>query len=153
MLVMVVFFIAFRWIHLSTPLIRLFLLELILLLMPSLNFLPVWFRSEERRVGEVTGARRHVDRAGDSPEGQPGGVPARLPALSRGARRRDAREVLALSRSVLSRFLLAQRFACRASPEGFDFPMRKWIVALGTSLCALSLLADDRDGEAKFKEL
>src|SRR5436309_7485755 len=39
MLVMVVFFIAFRWIHLSTPLIRLFLLVLILLLMP---------RSEER---------------------------------------------------------------------------------------------------------
>src|SRR6476646_9620996 len=33
MLVMVVFFIAFRWIHLSTPLIRLFLLVLILLLM------------------------------------------------------------------------------------------------------------------------
>src|SRR5436853_3889866 len=45
MLVMVVFFIAFRWIHLSTPLIRLFLLVLILLLMPTLNFLP---RSEER---------------------------------------------------------------------------------------------------------
>src|SRR2546427_11435261 len=43
MMVMVVFFIAFRWIHLSTPLIRLFLLALILLLMPSLNFLPVWF--------------------------------------------------------------------------------------------------------------
>src|SRR2546422_11158380 len=43
MLVMVVFFIAFRWIHLSTPLIRLFLLVVILLLMPSLNFLPVWF--------------------------------------------------------------------------------------------------------------
>src|SRR5258708_11483018 len=43
MLVMVVFFIAFRWIHLSTPLIRLFLLVLILLLMPTLNF-----RSEER---------------------------------------------------------------------------------------------------------
>src|SRR5690348_18262640 len=43
MLVMVVFFIAFRWIHLSTPLIRLFLLVLILLLMPTLNFLPVWF--------------------------------------------------------------------------------------------------------------
>src|SRR2546425_11295025 len=43
MLVMVVFFIAFRWIHLSTPLIRLFLLVLILLLMSSLNFLPVWF--------------------------------------------------------------------------------------------------------------
>src|SRR5207248_425348 len=29
--------------HLSTPLIRLFLLVLILLLMPTLNFLPVWF--------------------------------------------------------------------------------------------------------------
>src|SRR5258707_12733870 len=43
MLVMVVFFIAFRWIHLSTPLIRLFLLVLIFLLMPTLNFLPVWF--------------------------------------------------------------------------------------------------------------
>src|SRR5256885_16093471 len=43
MLVMVVFFIAFGWIHLSTPLIRLFLLVLILLLMPTLNFLPVWF--------------------------------------------------------------------------------------------------------------
>src|SRR5260370_35909689 len=40
---MVDFFIAFRWIHLSTPLIRLFLLVLILLLMPTLNFLPVWF--------------------------------------------------------------------------------------------------------------
>src|SRR5438132_353529 len=43
MLVMAVFFIAFRWIHLSTPLIRLFLLVLILLLMPTLNFFPVWF--------------------------------------------------------------------------------------------------------------
>src|SRR3546814_18053081 len=43
MLVMVVFFIAFRWIHLSTPLIRLFLLVLILLLMPTLTFLPVCF--------------------------------------------------------------------------------------------------------------
>src|SRR2546428_14104217 len=43
MLVMGVFFISFRWIHLSTPLIRLFLLVLILLLMPTLNFLPVWF--------------------------------------------------------------------------------------------------------------
>src|SRR5437588_164578 len=32
-----------RCIHLSTPLIRLFLLVLILLLMPTLNFLPVWF--------------------------------------------------------------------------------------------------------------
>src|SRR5256886_17111958 len=43
MLEMVVFFIAFRWIHLSTPLIRLFLLVLILLLMPTLTFFPVWF--------------------------------------------------------------------------------------------------------------
>src|SRR5438477_7282119 len=43
MLVMVVFFIAFRWIHLSTPLIRLFLFVLILLFMPTLNFFPVWF--------------------------------------------------------------------------------------------------------------
>src|SRR5256886_4269509 len=43
MLVMVVFFIAFRWIHLSTPLTRWFLLVLILRLMPTLNFLPVWF--------------------------------------------------------------------------------------------------------------
>src|SRR5688500_14361621 len=41
MLVMVVFFIAFRWIHLSTPLIRLFLVVLILLLMPTLNFFSV----------------------------------------------------------------------------------------------------------------
>src|SRR4051794_35668603 len=37
------FFIAFRWIHLSTPLIRLFLLVLILLLIPTLNFFLVWF--------------------------------------------------------------------------------------------------------------
>src|SRR5437763_1684362 len=43
MLVMVVFFIAFRWIHLSTPLIRLFLLVLIFLLMQTLNFLFVCF--------------------------------------------------------------------------------------------------------------
>src|SRR2546422_719040 len=43
MLVMVVFFIAIRWIHLSTPLIKMILLVLILLLMPTLNFLPVWF--------------------------------------------------------------------------------------------------------------
>src|SRR5207247_1918304 len=43
MLVMVVFFIAFRWIHLSTPLIRLFLLVLILLLLLILNFLFVLF--------------------------------------------------------------------------------------------------------------
>src|SRR5262245_16204593 len=42
-LVRVVFFIAFSWMHLATPLIRLFLLVLILLLMPTLNFLPVWF--------------------------------------------------------------------------------------------------------------
>src|SRR5262245_66178287 len=38
-----VFFIAFRWIPLSTPLIRLFLLVLILLLIPTPNFLPVLF--------------------------------------------------------------------------------------------------------------
>src|SRR5438874_9254137 len=50
MLVMVVFFIAFRWIHLSTPLIRLFLLVLILLLMPTLNFLPVWFALSLLRI-------------------------------------------------------------------------------------------------------
>src|SRR5256885_11048200 len=42
MLVMVLLFIAFSWIDLSTALIRLFLLVLILLLMPTLNFLPVW---------------------------------------------------------------------------------------------------------------
>src|SRR5476651_2182755 len=46
MLVMVVFFIAFRWIHLSTPLIRLFLLVLILLLMPTLNFFACLVRFE-----------------------------------------------------------------------------------------------------------
>src|SRR5207249_10095401 len=51
MLVMVVFFIAFRWIHLSTPLIRLFLLVLILLLMPTLIFLPVWFVLSLLRFG------------------------------------------------------------------------------------------------------
>src|SRR5260370_35148889 len=49
MLVMGVFFIAFRWIHLSTPLIRLLLLVLTLLLMPTLNFLPVWFALRLRR--------------------------------------------------------------------------------------------------------
>src|SRR5438045_270839 len=43
MLVMVVFFIAFRWIHLSTSLIRLFLLVLILFLLLLLNFLLVFF--------------------------------------------------------------------------------------------------------------
>src|SRR5260221_2293206 len=42
MLGMGVFFIPFRWIRLSTPLLRLFLLVLILLLMPTLNLLPVW---------------------------------------------------------------------------------------------------------------
>src|SRR5262249_337110 len=52
MLVMVVFFIAFRWIHLSTPLIRLFLLMLILLCMPALNFLPCWFVLEGLLVGD-----------------------------------------------------------------------------------------------------
>src|SRR5689334_4199686 len=46
MLVMVVFFIAFRWIHLSTPLIRLFLLVLILLLMPTLKFFACLVRFE-----------------------------------------------------------------------------------------------------------
>src|SRR5437868_4351924 len=40
---LLVFFLAFRSLHLSTLLIRLFLLVLILLLMPTLNFLPVWF--------------------------------------------------------------------------------------------------------------
>src|SRR4051794_32499274 len=54
MLVMVVFFIAFRWIHLSTPLIRLFLLVLILLLMPTLNFLPVWFALSLLRTLKAT---------------------------------------------------------------------------------------------------
>src|SRR5436309_7319887 len=43
MLVMVVVFIALRWIHLSTRLSSLILLVLILLFMPTLNFLPVWF--------------------------------------------------------------------------------------------------------------
>src|SRR5262245_17511542 len=43
MLVMVVFFIAFRWIHLSTPLIRLFLLVLVLFFILALNFLTFWF--------------------------------------------------------------------------------------------------------------
>src|SRR5207253_10153861 len=43
MLVLVVFFIAFRCIHLSTPLIRLFLLVMIFLLITTLIFLPVWF--------------------------------------------------------------------------------------------------------------
>src|SRR5258708_32100456 len=42
MLVMVDFFVASRWIHLSSPLIRLCLLVLILLLLPTLNCLLVW---------------------------------------------------------------------------------------------------------------
>src|SRR5688572_31104614 len=50
MLVMVVFFIAFRWIHLSTPLIRLFLLVLILLFF--------FFQAEDGiRVLTVTGVQ------------------------------------------------------------------------------------------------
>src|SRR5438045_8397928 len=60
MLVMVVFFIAFRWIHLSTPLIRLFLLVLILLLMPTLNFLPVWFALSLLRFRLPSGLRMVV---------------------------------------------------------------------------------------------
>src|SRR5258705_499335 len=67
MLVMVVFFIAFRWIHLSTPLIRLFLLVLILLLMPTLNFLPVcwekplllWPRESRLQTAVFPRRRRH----------------------------------------------------------------------------------------------
>src|SRR5258708_32345761 len=43
MLVIVVFFFAFRWINLSTPVIRLFPLVLILLSMPTLNVFPVTF--------------------------------------------------------------------------------------------------------------
>src|SRR3712207_3605341 len=43
MLVMAVLFIALRWIHMSTLLIRLFMLVLILLWMPTLNFLPFLF--------------------------------------------------------------------------------------------------------------
>src|SRR5258706_598415 len=43
LVVLVNYFIAFRWIHLSTSLIRLFLLVLILLLMRNVNLLPVWF--------------------------------------------------------------------------------------------------------------
>src|SRR5258708_2111402 len=58
MLVMVVFFIAFRWIHLSTPLIRFFLLVLILLLSPTLTFLPFCFAlSFFRAFRWVQGAR------------------------------------------------------------------------------------------------
>src|SRR5207253_10479826 len=111
MLVMVVFFIAFRWIHLSTPLIRLFLLVLILLLMPTLNFLPVWFalsllrfrlpsrlpmmfilwmvammvviipRSEERRVGKECTSRGAAGEERNN--GRPVGGARRLPAARR----------------------------------------------------------------------
>src|SRR2546429_9309257 len=45
------FFIKFRLIHLSPPIIRLFLLVLILLLIPTLNFLPVWFALSLLRFG------------------------------------------------------------------------------------------------------
>src|SRR5205807_865651 len=65
MLVMVVFFIAFRWIHLSTPLIRLFLLVLILLLMPTLNFLPVPTATKEIQYLNAKGALTYTDIAGD----------------------------------------------------------------------------------------
>src|SRR5438552_10576641 len=63
MLVMVVFFIAFRWIHLSTPLIRLFPLVLILLLMPTLNFLPVWFALSLDRKSGSAGMPRPISYA------------------------------------------------------------------------------------------
>src|SRR2546429_8058821 len=43
MVQIVVLFIGFRSIDLSTPLIRLFLFALILLLIATLNFFPVWF--------------------------------------------------------------------------------------------------------------
>src|SRR5437588_560753 len=67
MLVMVVFFIAFRWIHLSTPLIRLFLLVLILLLMPTLNFLPVWpvqpdIEAERKKRDEIEAGKSYCSR-------------------------------------------------------------------------------------------
>src|SRR5258708_40167500 len=51
MLVMGVVFSALRWMHLSSPLFRVFLLVLILLLMPTLNFLPVWFVLSLLRLG------------------------------------------------------------------------------------------------------
>src|SRR2546430_386096 len=61
MLVMVVFFIAFSWIHLSTPLIRLFLFVLILLLMPTLNFFPLGVNN---CIGHFFGNVRRIWRAG-----------------------------------------------------------------------------------------
>src|SRR2546423_176458 len=42
-MVMVNFFSSFRWIHLSMPLIRLFVIELLLLVMPTVNFFRVFF--------------------------------------------------------------------------------------------------------------
>src|SRR5438132_1501973 len=39
---MVVFFIALRWINLSTPLTMLLLSVLLLLLLPTLRFVPIW---------------------------------------------------------------------------------------------------------------
>src|SRR5262245_16232173 len=57
MLVMVVFFIAFRWIHLSTPLIRLFLLVLILLLMPTLNL-----EAERKKRDEIEAGKSYCSR-------------------------------------------------------------------------------------------
>src|SRR5437879_9480901 len=50
MLVMVVFFIALMCIHLSMPLLRFVLLVLILLLLPTLNFLPFFFSSRRRHT-------------------------------------------------------------------------------------------------------
>src|SRR2546426_12093996 len=43
MLVMAVLFMAFWWINLSKPLIRMLMLVMILILIPTLNFLTVWF--------------------------------------------------------------------------------------------------------------
>src|SRR2546421_10209609 len=43
MLLLVVLFVEFRWIIMSQRLISLFLLVLLLLLMPPINSLPVWF--------------------------------------------------------------------------------------------------------------
>src|SRR5437762_5256209 len=60
MLVMVGFFIAFRWIHMSRPLSRLVLLVLILVLMPILNFLPVWFALSLFRFFFFSSRRRHT---------------------------------------------------------------------------------------------
>src|SRR5437868_1371801 len=83
MLVMVVFFIAFRWIHLSTPLIRLFLLVLILLLMPTLNFLPVWFALSLGQIGRLITISTTPVIAGDSFEMDAVGA-LRLSPLRRG---------------------------------------------------------------------